>query len=163
MRSPGTIPIATTPEPRIWIITASGKMSPITETCGFRTSRKAGLLIAMATGFTSLTTAGLGSAMNRGAGHRITTGVGSRTEADGPGGLDRCTPAITRSGRRLTCRSGDGAGALASAGAALAGCQSGLAIGSTRGGVVSAEGSAHSTTTVSTMTVSIVTVLVTAA
>ena len=73
-----------------------------------------GFRIATATGFTSPTTVGRGLATSLGDGRRITTAAGSPMARDGRGGLVRFTGAgsTARSGRRLTCRSGDGAAAL---------------------------------------------------
>ena len=93
--------------------------------------------------------AGLGLATSLGAGHRITTVVGSPMATRGRGGPVRCMRAITRSGRRRTSRSGDGAAALASelalaVGGASAGSRSDRVTASIRGGVDTAGGSAWS-------------------
>jgi len=125
--------------------TANGKTFPITAMCGFRMSPKTGLRIATVTGFMSRTTAGRGLATSLGAGPHITTVAGSPMALVGHGGRDRYGLATTRSGRRHTYRSGDGAAVLDSAsdlagGAASAGSRSDRATGSIPGGVDTAAG-----------------------
>src|ERR1700751_4308520 len=109
--------------------TAAGRTFPTMAMCGFRKSLRIGLRIATETGLRSRITVGPGSVTNPGVGRPITTGAGSGTEIHGRGGLARCGQVITRSGRRLTSRSGDGAGALgwgsdldSEVGAASVGC-----------------------------------------
>src|ERR1700723_3931341 len=79
--------------------------------------------------------------MSRGVGRLITTAAGWFTVADGRGGRDRCGAAgfTVRSGRRLTCRSTGGVGALdldlgGAAGVDLDGCQLVRVTGSIPGG-----------------------------
>src|SRR5580698_10691088 len=118
---------------------------------GCRMSRKAGLRIAMETGFRSLTMVGRGLAPSPGAGRLITTGAGCGTAIRGPGGPDRygAEASIVRSGRRRMCRFSDsevvGVWALVLAGAdgaASAGFRSGLVTASSHGGADMAGASA---------------------
>src|SRR5690349_3478620 len=85
--------------------------------CGFRMSRRTGLLIAMVTGCMSPTTAGPGLATNRGDGRLITTVAGCTTTALGPGGpvQSMVVGSTVHSGLRHMSPSGDGAADGASA------------------------------------------------
>src|ERR1700677_4515032 len=143
---------------KIWMPPAAGRMCRITARFGFRTSRKVGLRIAMATGRGSLTMAGPGWVTSPGDGRRITMDAGYRMEARGAGGRDRCggRDSTVLSGRRRMSRSlgleavGDLVSVLAGVdGAASAGCRSGLATGSIRGGVGMVGASGWSVTIVS--------------
>src|SRR5579864_4200383 len=109
-------------------------------TSGFRTSLRDGFRIATVTGYGNRPMAGPGLVMSPGDGLRITMAAGSGTAVRGHGGQDLSGSVTTPSGRRHTCRSGVGVEASGSAldgvdGVVLAGCRSGHAIGSTRGGV----------------------------
>src|SRR5580700_8597750 len=141
MRNRGSTRTTTTRGRKIWTPMEPGKALPIMVRFGFRTSPRAGFLIAMETGFGNLPTDGPGWVTSRGAGRLTTTGAGWFMAADGHGGRDRCGAVgfTVRSGRRLMCRSMDGVGALdlaldGAAGVDLAGCRLVQVTGSIRGG-----------------------------
>jgi len=108
-------------------------------------SRRAGRLIAMATGSGNPTTVGLGLDMSLGDGRLTTTDAGFGMGVRGDGGPDRCGVKVStvHSGRRPTFRSSDSAADLDLAldlvgadGAASDGCQSVRVTAFSHGGAV---------------------------
>src|SRR6266571_3520123 len=96
----GDIPIAITPVPTIWMLTAIGFTSQAMATCGSLIRKRRGPHIRREDGFGSHITVGPGFLMSLGAGRLITTAAGFITAAAGAGGLDRFTCIIVRCGRR---------------------------------------------------------------
>jgi len=146
---PGITRINTTSDRKIWTPTDVGRTRPTTVRYGCRMSRMAGLRIAMAIGFGSLTTVGHGWAMSCGAGRHITMGAGCITAIRGmvagtgvgrgllPSLLGASLCFVLWIRRRLGFVSDLGG----AAGAVLAGCRSGRVTASSHGGADMAVGS----------------------